>query len=156
MPREVFGCAVQGNVGAKIQRLLEYRRGPGIVNDHQRLRVDLLDGPADRMNINVFQERIGRCFENDHVDVRRQCLQPVCRGEIQNRQVCANACRIPLEQFIRAAIDVFVDDQRSTRFQQFQHHVDGAHPGAVGQGIFAALQGGDDLLQFSHIGIGLP
>ena len=70
VPTDVLRGAVDDDVGAEPQRLLEHRRRKRVVDGDERTRV--LGRRDDRRQIGDLEERVGRRFEPDQVGVGRR------------------------------------------------------------------------------------
>ncbi|MNP36386.1 hypothetical protein D3C76_1297730 [compost metagenome] len=134
---------------------MKQRRRPGVVDHDQRLGIDALDRRRNGLDVDIRQERIGRCFKYHHVDLRRQGCQPLRTAQVEDAQLHTQACCVTLEKFVRTTVDKPVDHQRIARFEQFEHHVECTHARGVGQGMFAPFKGRNDLFKLADVGIRL-
>ena len=102
---EIFRDAVNDDVGAEFERLLEAGRGEGVVDDHERAAA--VREAADRGDVVDEQARIGGRFDPDELRPRgNRGVESGGVGEIELRDDDANRLEDFVEDAIGAAVDV--------------------------------------------------
>ena len=69
VPVEVLGRAVDDDVRAEVERLLQRRRGEGVVHDEQRIM--LAGDTCDGGDVHQGQQRVRRRLDPDHLRLGR-------------------------------------------------------------------------------------
>ncbi|VTZ58996.1 hypothetical protein EMEDMD4_10172 [Sinorhizobium medicae] len=72
---DMFRRGIDDDMGAELQRLLEERRCEDVVDHH--LGADLIGEPGDTGNVDHFQRRVRRAFQEEDLCVRTHCVFPV-------------------------------------------------------------------------------
>ena len=154
MAAEVLRRRVDDDVGAELQRLLQVRRGEGVVDDDQRAgRVRRLGHRAD---VDDVQHRVRRRLEPDDPrplvevvgDVRVQLLRGNPRERVALRLVDLR------EHPVDAAVDVGHGDHAVARVQQVHDRRDRAEPRRERDPVLGALERREAELQRSPRRVG--
>src|SRR5688572_4656781 len=140
MPVEVFRRRVHHDVEAVLQRLLDPRRGEGVVADGNDAAL-ARDG-GDGLQVDQLEQRIGRGLDPDHFRIRLDgLLKRPHLGKVREcRADIGRALAHLLEDEIAAAVEVVHGDDVRARVEELQHGADRRHAGGEGEAGFAAFQ----------------
>ena len=154
VPPEVFGHAVQDDVGAVLQRTVDKRRGKGAVHHGEDT---VLPGDCrDGVQIGDQGQGVGDNLGVEHFRVLSNGLFHLFRfGEIRKGDVDSESRENPLGEFDGFAVDSFVHYDVVPVLQQGeQHRGDGSHAGGADQGLLALLQEGNRGAEFVPVWVG--
>ena len=146
-PAGVLGRGVHHHVGPEGERLLEVRRGEGVVHHQQRPGV-VGDG-GERGDVTDVEQRVGGRLDPDDLRARgdRRCR----RGGVVHgggRVLQAPARGDLVDQPVGAAVRVVGDDDVvAGHAHRVQQGVLRGQPGGEGEASFALLQGGQVALE---------
>ena len=142
VPAQVLGRRMDDDVGAEAKRLLQPRRGEGVV-DHEQ-GTGSMGRLGDRRDVDDAEQRIGRCLDPDHPRGRCQRLLEVGGApEVGRVDGETGGLVDPGGQSMGAAVRVGGEDEVVTRPEQPQHGVLGRRPAGEGEAVGSALEQGE-------------
>ena len=86
---DVLGRRIDDDVGAEFERLLEERRREHVVDDQPR--AGLVGDLGDRRDVDHFERRVGRAFEEEHLRVRPHRLLATASRSLPSTSVEVDA-----------------------------------------------------------------
>ncbi|MNC22446.1 hypothetical protein D3C75_704480 [compost metagenome] len=147
MAVDVFSGTVHHNIGSQLQRLLQTRAHEGVVNNDGKLMQ--LAGLGNLLDIKDRQLRVGGCFDIDsfRIGLNRlehcRSIRTIDKVALDTEPRCEGS-----QEVIRAAVHILCyQDMISILQEAKQGNGDGGHSAGNTQGIFAAFQCRDLLLQ---------
>ena len=146
---DVLGRRIDDDMRAELQRLLLQRRGEDVV--HHQPRADRVGERRDRRDVDHFERRVGRAFEEEQLRVRPDRLFPVLDvGAVDQRRLDAVFRRQRLDHPAAGA------EQRARRHDVVagleaaqDRRRDGRHARRHGAGVLGAFQRAHAL--FEHV-----
>ena len=142
VPAEVLGRRVDDGVGAVLQRLLEERRGEGVVDDAAPTAV--VGHAREGADVGDRQQRVRRGLDPDQLGrVGPRRGDGVHVGQVDRGVGDAHRPVDLVDQPPRAAVGVVGHDQVVAGPQRAQEGVLGGHPAGEGEAVAGALQRGD-------------
>jgi len=140
MAPEELGGAVHDEVGAQRQRLLEHRRGEGVVDHGDRPAI--LAGGEQARQVDDLQRRVGRRLEVEQVAAPvHRLLDTVGVGRVDQLDLHTDPREVLGEQHARAAVGVFHRHHPLARLEQGVEHVgDRGHARRRRRGRLAAFE----------------
>ena len=138
-------------VCAERERVLQVRRGEGIIHQHLRIALNL----GHRRNIGDIQRRVGRGFQPDELGI------VLYRGSdgIDITGVDNGHLHAPLREIIKQAVGTAVgviaqNDVVAGAHQNSHHRIGGGHTGGKDTGVIRALQRGQGLFKRANRRVG--
>src|SRR6266545_1690309 len=146
MPAEVLRRAVNHQIGAQLDRLLQIRRDEGVIDRQRRFR--LVGQVGDGGDIDDLQERVCRRLDPDELCRRRDDLAEAVRaGVFGVARHQAPRLEDPFQQAKRAAVEIGGRRHLIAGPQQRKHRRRRRQPRRERQAAFAAFQGSQARLQ---------
>ena len=153
---EVLGGGVDDHIGAELQRLLEIRRGEGVVHDDPDGGVEAVGNGRNGGDVHHLQGGIAGGFEIDDFCLLRQSgFHGVQIGKVDEGRLHAELGHAVVHQREGAAVErvggddlITADNRGPERGRNRAHACGGAQRG------FPAFQGGDLFLGDVHRGVG--
>ena len=127
MPAQKLGSRVHDHIRSELQRLLQIRRGKGVVNGR--------NNPFRRrhlrkfLNIHNFQERVGGGFNPDHARTGPKGLFDLLRvGQIDEAEFNAIGLKNRCKQPVATAVEIIGCNNVVTRAEHFHHGINRSNP----------------------------
>ena len=152
VPGQVLGRRMHDDVRAQPERLLQPRRGEGVVDDEEG--AGPMRRPSDGVDVDDAEQGVGRCLDPDHPRGRRQrSLQVGNAAEVGRLHLEPGGLVDLCGQTVGAAVRVGGEDEVVTRSEQAHHGVLGRRPAGKGEAVGGVLERGDVCLQAGPGGV---
>ena len=139
VPVQVLRRRVQNDVGAELERLLEVRRGEGVVDDEQRPR--LAGDRASRGEVAQAHHRIRRGLGVNDLGVGRDGSRHGLRIATVHEGECDSHPRPDMSHLpMRAAVHVLAAHDVIAGRQQLHHGVERREPRAEGESMMTTFE----------------